>query len=228
MIKKRAKIYLRIFFFIIFILTILMAPSLKADAPITSVTINTQSALTTFVTEYNGGSKYAQNVTVTLASTETGGTLNMVGLGTSSFPFNGKIIIGNSNVSTFTADAPIFNYITTDAKIVVDDSLGADPREITIIRTQTDSASPLFAANVVKGSTNTGVTWKIRSFYDSSDGYNIKSRDFAGLMEDYLKIPSLVCELIERKLLEGNYEEVIKYVVQRKKEIANSTDAERQ
>ena len=182
MINKKARNYLKIFFFIIFIFTILMAPSIKADAPITSVTINTQSALTTFVSEYNGGSKYAQNVTVTLASTETGGTLNMVGLGTSSFPFNGKIIIGNSNVSTFTADAPIFNYITTDAKIVVDDSLGADPREITIIRTQTDSASPLFAANVVKGSTNTGVTWKIRSFYDSSDGYNIKSRDFAGLI----------------------------------------------
>ncbi|MBO7079629.1 MAG: hypothetical protein J6W64_07460, partial [Bacilli bacterium] len=182
MINKKTRNYLKIFFFIIFIFTILMVPSIKADAPISAVTINTQSALTTFVSEYNGGTKYTSDVTVTLASTETGASLNMVGLGTSSFPFNGKIIIGNSNVSTFTADAPIFNYITTDAKIVVDDSLGADPREITIIRTQANSVTPLFAANVVKGTNNTGVTWKIRSFYDSSDGYNIKSRDFAGLI----------------------------------------------
>ena len=193
MIKKRVRIYTRIFLFIIFIFTILMAPSLKADAP-DSVTINTQSDLTTFVSEYNGGTKYASNVTVTLASTETGSTLNMEELGTSTFPFNGTIIIGGSNVNTFSATAPIFNYITTDAKIVVDGSVGADPREITIIRTQTDDMSPLFAAHVVKGASNTGVTWKIKAYYDSSDGFNKKGRDFEGLIGDVASEAKLTVE----------------------------------
>lgn len=40
---------------------------------------------------------------------------------------------------------------------------------------------------------------------------------FAGAMEDLLNIPSLVCELIEKKLTEGKYEEVVRYVVERKK-----------
>lgn len=42
---------------------------------------------------------------------------------------------------------------------------------------------------------------------------------FAGLMEDYLEIPSFVCELIENKLINGKYEEVIKYIIDRKDEL---------
>ena len=45
---------------------------------------------------------------------------------------------------------------------------------------------------------------------------------FAGLMEDYLEIPSFVCELIEKKLTEGKYEEVIKYIITRKDELEKS------
>ncbi len=48
------------------------------------------------------------------------------------------------------------------------------------------------------------------------------ARKFAGLMEDYLDIPSFVCELIEEKLTEGKYEEVIKYIIKRKEELKNS------
>lgn len=42
---------------------------------------------------------------------------------------------------------------------------------------------------------------------------------FAGLMEDFLNIPSFVCEMIQLELEEGCYEEVIEYIIQRKKEI---------
>ena len=45
------------------------------------------------------------------------------------------------------------------------------------------------------------------------------ARAFAGLMEDYLKIPSMVCELIENKLIDDKSEEVIQFVVKRKEEI---------
>lgn len=48
-----------------------------------------------------------------------------------------------------------------------------------------------------------------------------EARKFAGLMEDYLEIPSFVCELIEEKLTEGKYEEVIKYIIARKDELNN-------
>lgn len=47
---------------------------------------------------------------------------------------------------------------------------------------------------------------------------------FAGLMEEYLNIPSFVCELIEKKLEDNKYKEVIKYVVQRRNEIENKED----
>lgn len=41
---------------------------------------------------------------------------------------------------------------------------------------------------------------------------------FAGLMEDYLNIPSFICESIEKDLVNGRYKEVIEYIIQRKKE----------
>lgn len=43
--------------------------------------------------------------------------------------------------------------------------------------------------------------------------------EFAGLMEDYLNIPSFVCEYIEQALISEKYEEVINYILQRRKEI---------
>lgn len=47
---------------------------------------------------------------------------------------------------------------------------------------------------------------------------------FAGEMEDFLNIPALVCELIEKKLTEGKYEEVIRYIVERKKKMNKEKD----
>lgn len=44
---------------------------------------------------------------------------------------------------------------------------------------------------------------------------------FAGLMEDYLHIPSFLCETIEKNLIDKKYKEVIEYIIQRKKEIDN-------
>ena len=44
------------------------------------------------------------------------------------------------------------------------------------------------------------------------------ARYFAVLMKDYLKIPSFICEIIENKLIKGEYEEVIKFIISRKKE----------
>ena len=40
---------------------------------------------------------------------------------------------------------------------------------------------------------------------------------FAGLMEDYLHIPSFLCETIEKKIIDEKYKEVIEYIIQRKK-----------
>ena len=47
---------------------------------------------------------------------------------------------------------------------------------------------------------------------------------FAGLMEDYLNIPSFVCEMIEQQLEENKYKEVVEYVVQRRNEIESKPD----
>ena len=48
---------------------------------------------------------------------------------------------------------------------------------------------------------------------------------FASLMEDYLNIPSFVCEYIEQALISGKYEEVINYIIQRRKEIEQGSDS---
>ena len=42
---------------------------------------------------------------------------------------------------------------------------------------------------------------------------------FAGLMEDFLDLPSFICEMIENNLIEEKYKEVIEYIIMRKKEI---------
>ena len=45
---------------------------------------------------------------------------------------------------------------------------------------------------------------------------------FAGLMEEYLNIPSFMCEYIENELIKGNYKEVIEYVIKRRNEYENN------
>lgn len=64
-----------------------------------------------------------------------------------------------------------------------------------------------------------GTDYKVESPMDSNDAIM-----FAGLMEDFLNIPSLVCELIEKKLTEGKYEEVIRYIIERKKKMNKAKD----
>lgn len=64
-----------------------------------------------------------------------------------------------------------------------------------------------------------GTDYKVEKPMDSNDAIM-----FAGLMEDFLNIPSLVCELIEKKLTEGKYEEVVRYIIERKKKINKAKD----
>ena len=47
---------------------------------------------------------------------------------------------------------------------------------------------------------------------------------FAGLMEDYLNIPSFVCEYIEKALIDGRYKEIIEYIIQRRNELEKGSD----
>lgn len=42
---------------------------------------------------------------------------------------------------------------------------------------------------------------------------------FAGLMEEYLNIPACVCEYIENELTNEKYNEVINYIIDRRKEL---------
>ena len=47
---------------------------------------------------------------------------------------------------------------------------------------------------------------------------------FAGLMEEYLNIPSFVCENIENELINEKYNKVINYVIDRRKELENKSN----
>ena len=47
---------------------------------------------------------------------------------------------------------------------------------------------------------------------------------FAGLMEEYLNIPSCVCENIENELINEKYNKVINYVIDRRKELENKAN----
>lgn len=52
-----------------------------------------------------------------------------------------------------------------------------------------------------------------------------KAIEFAGLMEDYLNIPSMICERIEHTLINGKYEEVIDFILRRRKELEQGSDS---
>ena len=47
---------------------------------------------------------------------------------------------------------------------------------------------------------------------------------FAGLMKEYLNIPSCVCENIENELINEKYNKVINYVIDRRKELENKSN----
>lgn len=61
------------------------------------------------------------------------------GLGTSSRPFRGKIIITDSAVKEFYLEAPLLNYATTEAKIVKSPQEGAQTQTITIRRIKSNT-----------------------------------------------------------------------------------------
>lgn len=42
---------------------------------------------------------------------------------------------------------------------------------------------------------------------------------FAGEMEDFLDIPAMLCEAIEKRLAQGKYKEVCDFILRRRKEI---------
>lgn len=42
---------------------------------------------------------------------------------------------------------------------------------------------------------------------------------FAGEMEEFLDIPSMLCEGIEKKLIEGNFKEVCEFILRRRRSI---------
>ena len=42
---------------------------------------------------------------------------------------------------------------------------------------------------------------------------------FAGEMEDFLDIPAMLCEAIQKRLEQGKYKEVCEFIVRRRKEI---------
>lgn len=48
---------------------------------------------------------------------------------------------------------------------------------------------------------------------------------FAGQMEDFLDIPSMFCEKIEKMLVEGKAMEVCDYIVRRRRELVKKTGA---
>lgn len=52
------------------------------------------------------------------------------------------------------------------------------------------------------------------------------ARQFVCLMADYLDIPSFICEKMESQLIKGNYEDVITFIVERKKEIEKKNAAQ--
>lgn len=47
---------------------------------------------------------------------------------------------------------------------------------------------------------------------------------FAGLMEEYLNIPSYVCESIKNELINEKYNKVINFVIDRRKELENKAN----
>lgn len=52
---------------------------------------------------------------------------------------------------------------------------------------------------------------------------NEDAKFFAGEMEDFLDIPAMLCEAIEKRLAQGKYKEVCEYIVRRRRELVKNT-----
>ena len=52
---------------------------------------------------------------------------------------------------------------------------------------------------------------------------NEDAKFFAGEMEDFLDIPAMLCESIEKRLTQGKYKEVCDFIVRRRRELAKKT-----
>ncbi|MBQ7715644.1 MAG: hypothetical protein IJT70_07230, partial [Clostridia bacterium] len=119
---------------------VLMIPRSYAEAPAT-IQINSAADLVKYASEYAGG-QHNPDDTIQLALSQ--GTAfyisssdypSFAGIGTEGRPFNGKIEIADNAVSNFFLDAPLFNYVTTDATIV---NTANQPRTLNIARIDTD------------------------------------------------------------------------------------------
>ena len=114
---------------------------------------------------------------------------NFRSLGTSEWPFNGKIYITASYGDGwyFNTDKPLFDYVTDSVTInyaITDhltDSVPIEIRRKFVDSTSSVALSPLFA-NHVKHGTGTSATWSVKSapYVDSQD--NVNTYNFSGLI----------------------------------------------
>ena len=153
------------------------------DLP-TTITINSDSDLLTYATEYAAG-RHNPEDTLNL-SKDTGSFYDLTssgfpGIGTSTRPFKGTIEIPGTAVNEFHADRALFNCITTDVR-VIDPSDGTS-REISFVRAASDTDSPLFAAEVRASEENPAPTasWII-SVESDDTGTDETAYSFAGVI----------------------------------------------
>ncbi|MBR6918170.1 MAG: hypothetical protein IKN38_08305, partial [Clostridia bacterium] len=154
-----------------------------AEDAATTIQINNSADLLRYVSEYAAGQHNPDDVLQFALNQGSAfiipSSQNFEGIGTSSRPFNGKIEIADNAISNFFLDAPLFNYVTTDTKIVNTSNV---VRNLDIARISTNTDAPLFANHVVAGAVNSGADWSVTLVADNTDGSNVTSNDFAGVI----------------------------------------------
>jgi len=115
-----------------------------------------------------------QNEEITLTFTNATDTIptGFISLGTTSYPFNGKLIIniapGDAPNKQLKVTTPIFEAINDTVQIVYNDA--TTPIELDLIRTnnKTESEASSLLANQVMDGTGTSAVWKVKSSVYSS------------------------------------------------------------
>jgi len=123
------------------------------------------------------------------------------GIGTSTQPFRGSVIIEATNYKTFNLNTALFDYISTDATIILNVN-GSDSQDHLILTAfETMTNKPLFANHVVKGNTN-NAEWKIE-LQDYNDG-TAHAYTYGGLIGNIEKGCNVKLDVTNNRTAVGN------------------------
>lgn len=179
-ITKRSYIKTKLIIFVLLLALAFMFGPITLKVHASSVQIDSWEAFNTYSQEYSASNK-DDVITISIQSGGNTGLEGFKSLGTQAAPFNGTIQLPNIGNNTFYLyDCPLFDYVTTNAKIRVGTT---NVVNIVRLRATETKTGALFANHVIKATPAAQATWNINLLDNIPEGAN-RSSSYEGLIKD--------------------------------------------